>query len=111
METIHMTDTTITAHETGKAGRPLSPANRRARLRLEYINAIGPSNLTPAISEAISSAAELTVMAAEVRSKVAKAGGGSTKDLLALIEIENAVSRAIARLPLPAPTNISTVAA
>jgi hypothetical protein len=92
---------TVTAHEQGRAGRPLSPAQRRARLRMSYINAIGVDNLTPEITEAILTAVELTVMAAEVRRKVAKAGGQPTNDdLLAMVRIENAASRAIARLPI-----------
>jgi hypothetical protein len=104
-----MTDTNqLTAHEQGRAGRPLSPANRRARLRMSYINAVGPENLTPALTEAILSAVELTCLAADVRRKIAKAGGsGTAEDLLALVRLENAASRAIAKLPV---TRISTVA-
>jgi hypothetical protein len=74
---------------------------------MSYINAIGVDNLTPAITEAILSAVELTVMAAEVRRKLAKAGPASPDDLLALVRIENAAARAVARLPV---TTISTVA-
>jgi hypothetical protein len=74
---------------------------------MSYINAVGVENLTPAISEAILSAVELTCLAAEVRSKVAKAGAGTSEDLLALVRIENAAARAVARLPV---TSISTVA-
>jgi hypothetical protein len=47
-------------------------------------------------------------MAAEVRAKISKAGTGTAEDLMALVRIENAASRAIARLPV---TAISTVAA
>jgi hypothetical protein len=95
------TTATVTAHEQGRAGRPLSPAQRRSRLKMSYINAIGPENLTPEISEAILTVVELTVLAAEVRRKVAKAGGQPTsKDLLSMVRIENACNRAIARLPV-----------
>jgi hypothetical protein len=103
-----MTDIHTTAHEKGKAGRPPSSATRRAKLRKEYIDAVGVANLTPALSEAILAAVELTVMAAEVRAKISKAGTGTAEDLMALVRIENAASRAIARLPV---TSISTVAA
>jgi hypothetical protein len=108
MEPSTMTDTSITSHEKGRAGRPLSPANRRARLRKSYIDAIGVQNLTPALSEAILAAVELTCLAAEVRTKIAKAGTGTAEDLMALVRIENAASRAVARLPV---TSITTVAA
>jgi hypothetical protein len=104
-----MTDIhTVTSHETGRAGRPLSPANRRARLRMQYIHAIGVENLTPALTEAILAATELTCLAADIRRKVAKAGGGTAEDLLALVRLENAASRAVARLPVP--HSINTVA-
>jgi hypothetical protein len=106
-----MTDIQITAHELGRAGRPMSPATRRSKLRMEYINAIGVENLTPSISEAILSAVELTSMAAEQRAKIAKAGAASPDDLLAVVRLENAAARAVARLNLPAPTAISTIAA
>jgi hypothetical protein len=102
-----MTDTTVTSHEKGKAGRPPSAATRRAKLRKEYIDAIGVQNPTSTISEAIASAVDLTIMASDLRTKVAKSGGGTSEDLLALVRLENAVNRAIARLPV---TNISTVA-
>jgi hypothetical protein len=101
-----MTDTSVTSHEKGKAGRPLSAANRRARLRKSYIEAVGVENLTPALSEAILSAVDLTIMAADLRTQIAKSGGTS-EDLMALVRLENAVNRAITRLPV---TNISTVA-
>jgi hypothetical protein len=110
METIPMTDTSVTSHERGKAGRPPSPATRKAKLRAEYRNAIGVNNLTSTISEAIASAVDLTIMASDVRTRIAKNGGGNSEDLLALVRIENAVGRAIARLPVPAPTAINTVA-
>jgi hypothetical protein len=101
-----MTDTSlVTAHEQGRAGRPLSANQRRARLRMSYINAIGVENLTPEITEAILTAVELTVMAAEVRRKVAKAGAPTPDDLLSLVRIENAAARAVARLPV---TTINT---
>jgi hypothetical protein len=103
-----MTDIHTTAHEKGKAGRPPSSATRRAKLRKEYIDAIGVENLTPALTEAILAAVELTVMAAEVRAKISRAGAGTAEDLMALVRIENAASRAVARLPV---TSISTVAA
>jgi hypothetical protein len=107
MEQVHnMTDTfQITAHEQGRAGRPLSPAARRSRLRMSYIQSIGVENLTPEITEAILTAVELTVMAAEVRRKVAKAGAPTPDDLLSLVRIENAAARAVARLPV---TTINT---
>jgi hypothetical protein len=67
---------------------------------MQYINSVGVENLTPALTEAILAAVELTVMAADVRRKIAKAGGvGTADDLLALVRIENAASRAVARLP------------
>jgi hypothetical protein len=105
-----MTDTTITSHERGKAGRPPSAATRKAKLRAEYRNAIGVANLTSALVEAIDSAVDLTIMASEVRTRVSK-NGGTSEDLMALVRIENAVNRALARLPTSAPTAISTVAA
>jgi hypothetical protein len=101
------TVTTITSHERGKAGRPPSPATRRAKLRKEYIDQIGVANLTSTLSEAIPSAVDLTILAADLRTKVAKSGGGTAEDLMALVRLENAVNRAIARLPV---TSISTVA-
>jgi hypothetical protein len=94
-----MTD--VSSHELGKVGRPLSPANRKARLRMEYINAAGAENLTPALSEAILAAVELQVLAAEVRRKVSKTGG-TAEDLSALVRLENSAARAIARLNLSA---------
>jgi hypothetical protein len=108
MEPFHMTDTTITSHQRGKAGRPPSHATRKAKLRAEYRNAIGVENLTSALVEAIDSAVDLTIMAADVRTRVSKNGGGTSEDLLALVRIENAVGRAIARLQV---TSVSTVAA
>jgi hypothetical protein len=100
-----------TAHERGRPGRPMSPATRRSKLRAEYINAIGVENLTTAVSENIRAAVELTSMAAEQRAKITKSGAASAEDLLAVVRLENAASRAVARLNLPAPTAISTVAA
>jgi hypothetical protein len=107
MEPFHMTDTTITSHQRGKAGRPPSHATRKAKLRAEYRNAIGVENLTSALVEAIDSAVDLTIMASEIRTRIAKSGGGTSEDLMALVRLENAVNRAIARLPV---TTISTVA-
>jgi hypothetical protein len=106
-----MTDVThITSHELGKPGRPLSPAQRRSRLRVQYIRDIGGvENLTPVLSEAILAATELTVMAAELRKKISKAGGGTSEQMLALVRLENSAARAVSRLPVP--TQINTVAA
>jgi hypothetical protein len=105
-----MTDVHITSHELGKPGRSLSPAKRRARLRAQYIADIGgPENLTPALSEAILAATELTVMAAELRKKIVKAGAGTADQMLALVRLENSAARAVSRLPVP--TQINTVAA
>jgi hypothetical protein len=117
-----MTDTTTinpVANEIGKAGRPLSSAARRSRLRLDFINKIGLPNITPAISEAILSATELTVMAADLRKKISKNLDATAEDMTALVRIENSAARAVARLGLPAPrgsvmhveainTNVST---
>ena len=81
-----MTD--VTAHESGCAGRPLNPANRRRRLRLHYIGALGgPEKLTPALSETIQTAVELTCLAAEHRAKIAKAGSSSFDDILATVRL------------------------
>ena len=96
-----MTDTIqITAHEQGRAGRPLSPAARRSRLRMHYINSIGLENITAPIAEDILAAVELQVMAAEQRAKITKSGAASAEDLLAVVRLENAASRAVARLPV-----------
>jgi hypothetical protein len=98
-----MTDTHISAHETGRAGRPLSPAKRRSRLRMFYINQIGIENIDPVLSEQVLAAVELTCMAAEQRAKITKHGAASADDLLAVVRLENAAARAVARLGLPAP--------
>ncbi len=98
-----MTDTHISAHETGRAGRPLSPAKRRSRLRMHYIAQIGVDNLDPVISEHVLAAVELICMAAEQRAKITKSGAATADDLLAVVRLENAASRAVARLGLPAP--------
>jgi hypothetical protein len=90
-----------TANELGKAGRPLSSAARRSRLRLHFIQAIGLDNITPAISESILAAVELTVMAADIRKKVSKALDVTAEDLTAMIRIENSAARAVQRLGLP----------
>jgi hypothetical protein len=110
MDTENMNDISTTAHDQGRAGRPLSPATRRSRLRKEYIRAIGVENLSASTTEAILAAVELTSMAAEQRAKIAKSGAASADDLLAIVRLENAASRAVARLGLPIPT-INTVAA
>jgi hypothetical protein len=102
-----MTDVSSTAHEQGRAGRPLSPANRRSRLKVSFIKSIGVENLTPEISEAILSAVEMTVLAADIRRKITKSGAATSEDLLALVRVENAAARAVARLPVP--HKISTV--
>jgi len=97
----------MSAHERGLAGRPLSPTKRRSRLRMHYITAIGIENITPPMSEAILAAVELTAMAAEQRAKITKRGAASAEELLAVVRLENAASRAVARLPM---TTINTVA-
>jgi len=97
-----MTDTHITAHERARAGRPLGPQQRRKRLRMHYINQIGVENLDPVISEQVLAAVELVCMAAEQRAKVTKSGPASADDLLAIVRLENAAARAVARLGLPA---------
>ena len=102
-----MADIQTTANEQGRAGRPLSPAKRRSRLRMHYIRAIGVENLTPPITEMILAAIELTCMAAEQRAKITKRGAATAEELLAVVRLENAASRAVARLPV---TGISTVA-
>ena len=94
MDKADMTDTSTTAHDQGRAGRPPSPATRRSRLRMSYINAIGVENLTPAITEGILAAVELTCLAAEQRTKVTKSGAVTADDLLAVVRLENAASRA-----------------
>jgi hypothetical protein len=106
-----MTDIHVTANETGRAGRPLSPAKRRSRLRMHYINAVGVENLNPVVSEQILAAVELTCMAAEQRAKINKSGVASADELLSVVRIENAASRAVARLGLSGPIqSINTVA-
>jgi hypothetical protein len=100
----------ITAHETGRAGRPLSPATRRSRLRMHYIKAIGVENLTPALREQIQAAVELTAMAAEHRVKLAKGGSPTSDDLLAAVRLENAASRAVSKLDTKPVTSINTFA-
>jgi hypothetical protein len=99
-----MSDITIApvANEIGRAGRPLSSAQRLSRLRMHYIRQIGLDNITPPISEAILAAVELTVMASELRRKITKSGAASAEDLMALVRLENSAARAVARLDLPA---------
>jgi hypothetical protein len=98
-----MTDTNITAHERARAGRPLGPQQRRKRLRMHYIKQIGVENLDPVVSEQVLAAVELVCMAAEQRAKVTRSGAASADDLLAIVRLENAAARAVARLGLPAP--------
>jgi hypothetical protein len=90
-----------TSTVTGRAGRPPSPATRRSRLRMEYTRAIGVENLTPAITEGIAAAVELTCLAAEQRTKIMKTGAATADDLLAVVRLENAASRA--------RTNLATI--
>jgi hypothetical protein len=108
-----MTDTHIIAHEQGRAGRPLSPATRRSRLRMHYIRQIGIENLTPILSEHVLAAVELTCMAAEQRARITKSKSPTSDDLLAIVRLENAASRAVARLGLSAaqagPVQIDTI--
>ena len=80
-----MTDTHITANERGHAGRPLSPATRRSRLRKEYLDLVGIENLTPILIEQIRAAVELTSMAAEQRARITKSGSPTSDDLLAVV--------------------------
>jgi hypothetical protein len=74
---------------------------------MHYIQQIGLDHIDPPTSEAILAAVELTCMAAEQRAKVTKHGAASAEDLLAVVRLENAASRAVARLPV---TSINTVA-
>jgi hypothetical protein len=99
-----MTD--ITAHETGKAGRPLSPAKRRSRLRMAYIQLVGVENLNPILSEQILAAVELVSLAAEQRARITKSGATSAENLLAIVRLENAAARAVARLDIVAPRGV-----
>jgi hypothetical protein len=69
---------------------------------MHYINAIGLENIDPVVSEQVLAAVELTCMAAELRAKVTKSGAATADDLLAIVRLENAASRAVARLGLPA---------
>jgi hypothetical protein len=96
-----MTDISISSHEAGRVGRPLSPAKRRSRLRMHFIRTIGLENIDSVMSEQILAAVELTCMAAEQRAKITKTGAASAEDLLAIVRLENAAARAVARLPLP----------
>jgi hypothetical protein len=78
---------------------------------MHYINAVGVENLNPVVSEQILAAVELTCMAAEQRAKINKNGVASADELLSVVRIENAASRAVARLALSGPIqSISTVA-
>jgi hypothetical protein len=101
-----MTDTHITANERGHAGRPLSPATRRSRLRKEYLDLVGIENLTPILIEQIRAAVELTSMAAEQRARITKSGSPTSDDLLAVVRLENVASRAVARLDVVAPKGV-----
>jgi len=106
-----MTDTyQLSAHDAGRAGRPISAATRRRRLRRHYLAKFGDISLIDAASiERIHAAIELTCMAAEQRAAVTKRGSAaSADDLLAIVRLENAASRAVARLEVP--TSINTVA-
>ena len=94
----------VTAHEAGSAGRPLSPANRRRKLKLHYINMVGEQNLTPAISEQIQTATELTCLAAEARAQLRKKGA-SVEDINAIVKLENTAARAITRLHEMVPSS------
>ena len=108
-----MTDITIATHSTNtndgkiRAGRPYGPAARRSMLRMDFIKQIGIHNVTPVIAESILAATELTVMASETRKKLAKAGGGTAEDLMALVRLENSAARAVQRLGLPAPKGMA----
>jgi hypothetical protein len=93
-----MTDTHITANERGRAGRPISPATRRSRLRTHYLQLVGVENLNPLLIEQVRAAVELTSLAAEQRTRIGKAGSPTSDDLLAVVRLENAASRAVARL-------------
>jgi hypothetical protein len=65
---------------------------------MSYINRVGVDNLTAEISEAILAAVELTCLAAEARERIEKAGEPSENQMLALVRIEGAAARAVARL-------------
>jgi hypothetical protein len=67
---------------------------------MHYIAAIGIENITAPVAEAIVAAVELQVMAAEQRAKITKTGAASAEDLLAVVRLENAAARAVARLPV-----------
>lgn len=101
-----MTDTHIIAHEQGRAGRPLSPATRRSRLRKAYLALVGIENLNPILVEQVQAAVELTAMAAEQRTRINKSGSPTSDDLLAVVRLENAAARAVARLNVVAPRGV-----
>jgi hypothetical protein len=67
---------------------------------MHYVNSIGLENITPPIAEDIHAAIELQVMAAEQRAKITKSGAASAEDFLAVVRLENAAARAVARLPV-----------
>jgi hypothetical protein len=103
-----MTDTlSVTSFELGGRGRPPSAATKKARLKAEFINAIGPANINSTILESINAAVDIQILAGTVRGRVAKSGG-TDADLAALIKVEALLDRALAKLPV---TSISTVAA
>ena len=72
--------------------------SRRSKLRMHYINAIGPENLTPPITEQILAAIELTILAAERREAATHLDEITTQDLLDIIWLEDAAGRAVERL-------------
>jgi hypothetical protein len=95
--------TELFAHDAGKRGRPISAATRRKGLRLHYLAQVGRvENLDAVTLEKITAAVELTALAAEQRARVTKRGNAATSDdLLAIVRLENAASRAVGRLEIP----------
>ncbi len=102
--------TELFAHDAGKRGRPPSAATRRKRLRQHYLSQLDVENLDPVKLEQIFAAVELTALAAEQRARVTKRGAAATSDdLLAIVRLENAASRAVGRLEIPNKIDTGTV--
>jgi hypothetical protein len=107
---------TETAIRRNVGGRPLGDEERRKRLHKSYVDAIGVNNLTPRLNELISSAVELTCLAAKARRFLNDVEMTPNRQL-ALVRLEGGAAAAVARLNAAAPRSaparidaISTIA-
>ena len=75
-----MTDTTITSHERGKAGRPPSPATRRAKLRATAKAAAATRgvNISDLMMLAKAKASELSSLLVSIKSVHPSTGGDAS---------------------------------